>query len=270
MGRTVGRVETVSCPPRLAAGSSVDEVVAALDAEGYVIVERLLDPSTTAAIREELVRLLEAVPVGRNFFEGFHTRRLYALFAKTRVLDDLALHPLVLAAVERILGPCLLSGPTGILIDPGEVAQVLHRDEAIYPVAHPHPELVMNVMWTFDDFTEENGATRVVPRSHRDALRQVDGETSTIPATMPAGSAMLYVGSLWHGGGANVSGGSRLGVAMEYAAAWLRPQETQLLAVPRETVRTLPARLQELLGYSVYPPFVGYVDGVHPRRVLDD
>jgi ectoine hydroxylase-related dioxygenase (phytanoyl-CoA dioxygenase family) len=254
---------------RLNPGSSVDDVVAALDADGHAIVERLLDPATSAAIRAELARLLTDVPVGRNFFEGFHTRRLYALFAKTRVLDDLALHPLVLGAVERVLGPCLLSGPTGILIDPGEVAQVLHRDEAIYPVAHPHTELVMNVMWTFDDFTEENGATRVVPRSHRDALREAGPDTPTISATMPAGSAMLYVGSVWHGGGANRSAGARLGVAMEYAAAWLRPQETQLLAVPRETVRTLPARLQELLGYSVYPPFVGYVDGVHPRRTLD-
>lgn len=255
--------------PRLAADSSVDAVVAALDTDGYAIVERLLDPATTAAIRAELVRLLDDVPVGRNFFEGFHTRRLYALFAKTRVLDDLALHPLVLGAVERVLGPCLLSGPTGILIDPGEAAQILHRDEAIYPVAHPHAELVMNVMWTFDDFTEENGATRVVPRSHRDAMREAGPDTPTIPATMPAGSAMLYVGSIWHGGGANRSDASRLGVAMEYAAAWLRPQETQLLAVPRETARALPVRLQELLGYSVYPPFVGYVDGVHPRRSLD-
>ena len=91
----------------------------------------------------------------------------------------------------------------------------------------------------------------------------------TVPAEMPAGSAMLYLGSVWHGGGANRTDRARLGVAIEYVAGWLRPQETQLLAVPPEVARALPVRLQELLGYDVYPPFVGYVDGRHPRRVLE-
>ena len=85
---------------------------------------------------------------------------------------------------------------------------------------------------------------------------------------MSPGSALFYLGSLWHGGGANQTPGPRLGVILEFAAGWLRPQENHCLAVPRDIVRDLPERLQELLGYNIYPPFVGYVDGRHPRRVL--
>jgi ectoine hydroxylase-related dioxygenase (phytanoyl-CoA dioxygenase family) len=256
--------------PSLPPTASVETVVDTVTREGYAIVERVLAPDAVTTIRAELVGLLDrdGVPTGRNPFEGYHTRRLYALFAKTRVLDDLALHPLMLGAVEQVLGECLLSGPTGIEIGPDEVAQVLHRDEGIYPVAHPHPELVVNVMWAFDDFTEENGATRVVPRSHANALTNPGPGAETVAAVMPKGSAMIYVGSVWHGGGANRTDRARLGVAMEYAAAWLRPQESHLLAVPPTLARTLPPRLQELIGYSIYPPFVGYVDGRHPRQLL--
>ncbi len=254
--------------PTLAHMPGIDDVVAALDADGYAIVEDVVPRASAVEIRNELRRLLEPVPGGRNDFEGFATRRLYALYAKTRVLDDLTLHPLVLGALACVLGPHYqLSGPTGIDIGPGEVRQVLHRDEDIYPVPRPHPELVMNVMWAFDDFTEENGATRVVAGSHR-SVEQPPDDAPLRFATMPAGSVMLYRGSLWHGGGANRTDHPRLGVAIEYVVSWLRPQETHLLAVPADVARTLPKRLRELLGYDVYPPFLGYVDGRHPDRVL--
>jgi ectoine hydroxylase-related dioxygenase (phytanoyl-CoA dioxygenase family) len=247
---------------------SVDDVVGQLEASGYAIVEQALPRAEALTIGAELRRLLDGVPKGRNFFEGFETRRLYAPFGKTRVLDPLATHPLVLGALERVLGEHLqLSGPTGIEITPGEVEQVLHRDEDIYPVPRPHPQLVANVMWAFDDFTRANGATRLVPGSHH-TVEPPPPDAPLVYAEMPAGSVMLYVGSLWHGGGANSTDATRLGVAIEYVAAWLRPQETQLLAVPPDVARTLPKRLRELLGYNVYPPFLGYVDGRHPDRVL--
>ncbi len=248
---------------------AVDDVVARLDAAGYAIVESVLTPDETRDIAGELRALLDRVPGGRNPFEGYRTRRLYALFAKTRCLDPLALHPLVLGALDSVLGAHYqLSGPTGIEIDPGEVEQVLHRDEDIYPVPRPHPQLVANVMWAFDDFTVANGATRLVPGSHRDPERPPPDAPMTY-AEMPAGSVMLYVGSLWHGGGANRTDRARLGVAMEYCASWLRPQETHLLAVPPAQAATLPPRLRALLGYNVYPPFLGYVDGRHPERILE-
>ena len=191
---------------------------------------------------------------------------MYALFAKTRAFDGPATHPLLRGVLDRVLGPHQLSAPVGIQIGPGEKAQVLHRDDGIYPLPTPHPDVVVNTMWCFDDFTEANGATRLVPGSHRRDERPEESET--VVAEMPAGSVLFYPGSLWHGGGANRTDRPRLGVILEYVAAWLRPQENHLLAVPRDVAAELSPELQELLGYNIYPPFVGYVDGRHPRRTL--
>ncbi len=248
------------------AEATVDTVVAGLEADGYVIVEGVLDAAQVAATRAELLDVLARTPTGRNDFEGFATRRVYALFAKTRAFDGPATSPLLQGVLDRVLGPHQLSAPVGIQIGPGEKAQGLHTDDSVYPLTKPHHEVVLNTMWPFDDFTAANGATRLVPRSHRREERP--DESETIVAEMPAGSAMFYVGSLWHGGGANHTERPRLGVILEYVASWLRPQENHLLAVPREVAAELPERLQELLGYNIHPPFLGYVDGRHPRRVL--
>lgn len=247
-----------------------NRVLADLDQAGYSVVESLLSAERAATIRTGLREILDATPTGRNDFEGFQTRRIYAIFAKTRVFDDLAVHPLLLAVLDAVLGPSYqLSAPTGIEIAPGEKAQFLHTDDAIYPLPRPHGEVVLNTMWAFDDFTCENGATRVVPGSHRWTDRQPVDPDETVTITMPAGSVLFIRGTLWHGGGANHTDRSRLGVLLEYAAGWLRQQETHLLAVPPDIVRTLEPRLQELLGYGIHPPFVGYVDGRHPRRALN-
>ena len=255
---------------RMNAQATADDVAAALKSNGYAIVEHLLSPAEAAEKRAVLTRILAETPEGRNDFEGFKTRRIYALFAKTRAFDEPATHPLVLGVLDRILGPSYqLSAPVGIEIHPGETAQVLHTDDGIYPIARPHQELVLNVMWPLDDFTEENGATRVVPGSHTWVDQRPDESTPVELATMPAGSVMFFVGSVFHGGGANNSSKPRLGTIIEYAAGWLRPQENHILAVPRETVKTLTPRLQELLGYNIHPPFVGNVDGRHPRKMLE-
>lgn len=246
------------------------KVLADLDTQGYSVVERLLTTAEAAAKRVELTAVLDRTPTGRNEFEGYNTRRVYALFAKTRAFDDAAVHPLIEEVAEAVLGPHQLSAPTGIEIGPGEPAQILHRDDSIYPLTEPHPEVVLNTMWALDDFTAANGATRLVPGSHKWEPGRWPGDgDEVIQAEMPAGSVIFYVGHLFHGGGANQTDRPRLGVILEYAASWLRPQETHLLAVPQEIARTLPERLQELLGYNIYPPFVGYVDGRHPRRVLE-
>jgi ectoine hydroxylase-related dioxygenase (phytanoyl-CoA dioxygenase family) len=249
--------------------TSVDEVVAALAEHGYAVVEDLLpDPDLTAA-RDDMHRVLAGLPGGRNPFEGAHTKRVYAVFAKTRAFDGPATHPLVLGVLDRVLGHCQLSAPTGIEIGPGEVAQVLHHDDAIYPVPRPHDEFVLNTMWALDDFTEANGATRIVPGSHRWMQEQPGDHTATVAAEMEAGSVLFYLGSLWHGGGANTTDRPRLGVILEYVASWLRPQENHFLGVPTAIARQLPERLQELLGYNIRPPFMGYVDGRHPRKALE-
>jgi len=245
------------------------DVLADLDADGYSIVPGVFSSHDAEAIRDELTRIADDIPYGRNAFEGFHTRRIYALFRKTRLLDGAATHPLALGVLDQVLHEYQLSAPTGILIGPGEPAQVLHHDDAVYPLPRPHDQVVVTCMWPFDDFTDLNGATRLVPGSHRWTDRRPEESTEVTIAEMPAGSVMFYVGTLWHGGGANRSDRPRLGVVLEYAASWLRPQENHILGVPHEIVATLPERLQELLGYNVYPPFLGYVDGRHPRRLLD-
>jgi phytanoyl-CoA dioxygenase PhyH len=254
---------------RIAASeATVDAVVAALESDGYCAVEGLLPPDEVSAARASLADVLAATPEGRNDFEGFKTQRVYALFAKTRAFDGPATDPLLLGVLDRVLHHYQLSAPTGIQIGPGEKAQLLHRDDQIYPLPPDYPDVVLNTMWALDDFTEANGATRLVPGSHRWTDRQPGPDDEVVQAVMPAGTVLFYVGKIWHGGGANTTDRPRLGVILEYAAAWLRAQENHLLAVPREVVAELPERLQELLGYNIYPPFVGYVDGRHPRRYI--
>jgi len=253
----------------LDASASPDEVVEAMARDGYAIVEGLYAEHVEHA-RADLRRVLDETPLGRNDFEGYKTRRVYALFAKTRAMDAAALHPMTLAVTEAALGPYFhFSAPVGIDIGPGEVAQGVHRDESVHPLREPHEQVVLNSMWALDDFTEDNGATVVHPGSHRWPRDRVPTASDDVRrAVMPAGSVMFYGGDVLHGGGANRTSSPRLGVILEFCAAWLRPQENHCLAVPFEVAATLPERLQELLGYNIFPPFVGYVDGRHPRRVL--
>jgi ectoine hydroxylase-related dioxygenase (phytanoyl-CoA dioxygenase family) len=237
--------------------------------DGYVVVTGMMAPQSARDAHADLDRLLRTTRTGRNAFEGYSTQRIYALFAKTRAFDAAATDPLLLAVLDQVLGHYQLSAPVGICIGPGEAAQALHRDDSVYPVPEPHPPLVVNTMWPLDEFTPENGATMFIPGSHRwEPGRRPTPNDPLATAQLLPGSALFYLGSLWHGGGANQTSRPRLGVILEYAAGWLRPQENHCLAVPRAVVRGLPQRLQELLGYDVYPPFVGYVDGRHPRRVL--
>jgi ectoine hydroxylase-related dioxygenase (phytanoyl-CoA dioxygenase family) len=244
-------------------------ILEAVHADGVAVCERVLDDAEIAAIRADLDRVLETTPTGRNDFEGYGTKRIYNLFGKTRAFDDLAIHPVLLGVLDDLLGHYQLSAPTGIQIGPGEPAQGLHTDDSIYPLPQPHGEVVVNTMWAFDDFTRANGATRFVEGSHRwGPDRWPTEDDPVLHAEMPAGSVAFYSGSIWHGGGANATDRPRLGVILEYAAAWLRPQENHVVGVAPEVVATLPERLQELLGYNIYPPFVGYVDGRHPKRFL--
>jgi ectoine hydroxylase-related dioxygenase (phytanoyl-CoA dioxygenase family) len=239
-----------------------------LQRDGYVLLPDVLAPHEVERARDELHRILEDTPYGRDDFEGKRTRRVYALFGKTRALDRLATDPTVLALLDRVLGEYHLSAPTAIDIGPGEGCQPLHPDDAIYPLPRPHAELVVNIMWPLDDFTEANGATRIVRGSHTWVDQLPTPDTPTVNIAMPAGSALVYLGSVWHGGGANTTETSRLGVVMHYARAWLRPVENHVLVVPPDVASTLPERLQELLGYNIASPFIGYVDGRHPRKLL--
>ncbi len=245
------------------------QVSGLLRRDGFAVVTGVLDADSLKNTRDDILRVLATTRTGRNDFEGFETQRIYSLFAKTRAFDDHAIHPLVLAVLDDILGSYQLSAPQAIHIRPGETAQRLHRDDGVYPIARPHQELVLNTMWALDDFTAANGATYVVPGSHKWVEQNPAEDQATARAVMPAGSVMFFVGDVFHGGGANTTERPRLGVIIEYTAGWLRQQENQYLAVPREIVRTLPRRLQELLGYNVHGNLIGNVDGRHPLKTLE-
>ena len=256
---------------RLSYPASGAEVADGLARDGCAIVEGVLGADRVAAVRSALDPLLESTGTGTNSFLGRQTKRVFNVVAKTRALDPLACEPLVLDVLERVLKHYLLSAPVVISIGPGERAQTLHRDETSYPVPRgAGGELVVNVMWALDDFTETNGATRIIPGSHTWPDESAAREEDTRPAVMPRGSMCVFLGSAVHGGGANRSERPRLGVVMEYAAGWLRPQENLALAVPREVARAMPEPLQRMIGYGLYPPFIGYVDGRDPMELLAD
>src|SRR6201993_106229 len=231
------------------ATATSEDVARRLTDDGYVVLTGVMTPDGVRSARADLDRVLRTTRTGRNSFEGFDTQRIYALFAKTRVFDALATDPLLLGVLDQVLGHYQLSAPVGICIGPGEKAQVLHRDDAIYPVPEPHPPLVVNTMWPLDEFTDQNGATRFIPGSHRwEPGRRPGPDDPVEMAVMSPGSALFYLGSLWHGGGANQTSRPRLGVILEYAAGWLRPPEKHCLAVPRDVGRALAGRPQGLRG----------------------
>lgn len=237
--------------------------------DGYVVIERLLDTKTCDAIRTESQRLLGAT--GRNPFEGLKTQRVYNILAKTRVFDDLIDHPRLLALIDHLFEPnYLLSQAQIININPGEAPQPLHTDDGFYKIPRPRPALGVAAIWAIDAFTADNGATMIVPQSHAWGDRAPPARSETIPCVMPEGSVVIFLGTLWHGGGANQTYKDRLAFTNQYCAPWLRTQENFFLEVPRDIVRNLRPTIQSLLGYSVYPPFMGMVDSMHPKRVLSD
>lgn len=255
---------------------------------GYVIIEDVLPPSDCDDYRQILEQFMAVSPAGRNVFEGTSSHRLYALLAKSERFADMIEHPLALAFAEHFLGEsCLLSACLSINLHPGETVQPWHTDDGHISVPQPHDVFGISVFWALDDTTETNGATEVLPYSHqwespdiagrledehfeqRSALSEhPEAGIDRIKATMKAGSLMIMRSDVWHRGGANQTNTDRLIVTPQYCAGWARPLETMLLAVPPETVARLPSRTQALLGYSIHTPFMGYVDGMHPSRVL--
>lgn len=252
--------------------ASVDDVLGALDSDGYAIVEDIVSPEEVVPARVELRALLDPASFELTTFLGLQTKRLFSLPSRTRSCDGMMVHPFVDAVLERVLGHYLLSSTTVTDIYPGERAQTLHTDDSSWPVhlLAVEGEIELGVLWALDDFTPENGATRLVPGSHRWPVqrRRAQGGEETVPAVMRAGSAIFYSGRILHGGGANVSGHRRLGVVLTYVRSWLRQQEDFVVTCPPEMARTFPLRLQEIVGYDVYPPLLGHVDGRHPREHL--
>lgn len=246
--------------------------VASIEQDGYAIVRDAFDAELRAALRDDLLRLERELHIQPhlNDFEGARTVRIYNLLARGKVYERIPVHEHVLPIVERVLDPgCLVSSLSSIAICPGEKAQPIHADDQLIPLPKPHPPLVCNTMWALTDFTAENGATRIIPGSHkRDHSPDYGRHYEGVPAIMPRGSVMVYDGALWHGGGANRTDARRVGIAMNYCAGYIRQQENQQLGIPIETVRGFSRRLRELAGFSTYNRLLGHIDRRTPADVL--
>ena len=272
--------------------NAAEQAAARFDRDGFFLFENVLSAKELEEIQSALKPYLEADILGRNEFEGLRSNRVYAMLAKSPVFARLAAHPLALAFAERDLGAdCLLSACLAINLQPGETAQPWHYDDSHYEWPRPRRSLGVSAFWAISDLTDDNGPTEFIQGSHlwgeenpngamdADVFRQdvefVDAgdpaaRADAVKATMPAGSLMLAKGTLWHRGGANRSDAPRLIITPQYCPGWTRQLENMALAVPPEIAATLPDRARELIGYSIHNPFMGYVDGRHPKRILSD
>jgi ectoine hydroxylase-related dioxygenase (phytanoyl-CoA dioxygenase family) len=251
----------------------VDRHVEDLKRDGYTVVRGAIQGALVGDVERELARIEKAEKVvpASNIFEGLRTVRIYNLLARARVFEAIPVHESVLPIVERVLDKgCLVSSLSSIAIEPGEDAQILHADDQLIPLPKPHVPIICNTMWAITDFTEENGATRLVPGSHTRPRSPDLGEAvETVPAEMERGSVLVFDGSIWHGGGANRSAARRTGVAMNYCAGWMRQQENQQLGIPLDVARGFSDRLRRLCGFGLYRNLLGHIDKCSPVDLLD-
>lgn len=262
----------------------VDAHAAALDRDGYTILPDFLPADDLAEVRRVLAIYL-GDRAGRNNFEGYRTERLYTLVARARIFWKIVLDPRVMALCERYLLPnFLLTASQAITIAPGETPQPFHADDLFYTFPRPRPMVSLSTIVAVDPFTADNGGTEVVPGSHRWSDAELGAMVSQIneddprdqerfgklarAVEMPAGACVVFAGTLVHRGGANRSAAPRCAFSNQYCQPWARQQENFTLSVPVEVARQMPARLQELLGYSIHPPFMGQLSASHPAKAL--
>lgn len=266
--------------PVLAPDTTPADVIAALDVAGCAVVESLIDSTTVETVLAELAPYMAATRTGQDEISGSHTRRTGAVPARSPSSWAMLQHPTILAAAEHYLAPDdqrmhLCTAVTSDLL-PGAAAQPIHRDQwtyGYYPWPHGF-EVEFNVLWAMQEFTADNGGTRVFPgsRAWDDGL-ELDS-ADAIPVTCPAGSAIIVLGSCYHGAGGNDSDTNRVAVSIAYQRAWLRQGENQYLNCPPDVARTMPDDLVRLLGYQRGATALGYWrDGedpmlaVHPDRI---
>jgi hypothetical protein len=258
----------------LPASATAEKVVEVLARDGCAVIDRLIDSSAVEAVVSEMAPFVEATADGVDGFGGRRTRRTGALIARSPTGRELVMNPLVIGAATGLLHEATsirLHLTQMIAIGAGERGQPIHRDQWAFDF-HPFPsgfEVQCNTIWALTDFEEANGATRVVPGSHLAEDRLKFTVEDTEPAEMERGSALVYTGAIYHGGGANRSDATRLGLNITYARSWLRQEENQYLSVPQEIARELPTPLLRMMGYARGAYALGYVDDVRdPLELL--
>lgn len=266
---------------RIDSSTSAKDMAVVLRRDGAAIVTNALSAQQLVSINRELdVAIAGTAPGLRNptndFFVEFYgkrTIRIDGLPAKSRTFWMILESSFMTRIADELLLPnCddyLLNTGQLIQIGPGQNAQLLHRDEDAWPyLKPPKPLLQVEAMFALTDFTVENGATQVVPGSHLWDPERVAQPHEIKRAEMPAGSALLYLGTTMHGGGANTTTDQwRRGMFFGFVVGWLRTEENTFLTVPIETVRAMPKRVQEVLGYKAHGG-IGVVDVGSPMALL--
>ena len=275
--------------------SDPDDIVGAIERDGAAIIEGLLSADVVDRVNAEIGDAVDAADPDEvlfnpimTAFHGPYTKQVSGMpgISPTFAVDVMCA-PLLLALCDRVLLPSCARYHLnlGHLLQrgPGSEEQWLHRDEAVWSdVPRPHGELQLASVIAFVDFTRENGATRVVPGSHRWPDRELSpaeqlhqpppGPDQIAYAEMPAGSAVVYSGATIHAGGANVTDVQRRGAHLSYCLGWLRTEENNYLAVPPSVAAKLPRRAQEVLGYAVHdsiPRGGGYLGMVRMQDPVD-
>ena len=244
-----------------------------LRAMGYVIFDRLLPDATVDQLCTELDPWFAATPRCQGDFYGWNTTRFGSVLLKSHAAQTLVLHPLILGLLEATLGPHCdwyqLNLTQAVRLHPGERQQVPHRDEEMWPCPKNGCEYLVNVMWALSEFTAENGATLLWPRSSFTRLsRELDLAEATV-AAMARGSALVYLGSLTHCAGANRSDRPRTGLIVSYCLGWLKQYENAFLAYPPAQARLFPPALRDLLGYRIHRPNLGGYEGQDPAVLFE-
>ena len=248
-----------------AATANVDSIVAALKRDGACIIDNVISRDAMDSVAAELKPWMDATAFGPDDFSGHRTKRTGGLVARSPLCRELVMNPVVLGVTKQFLSHATsfqLHLTQVIAIGPGEPAQPIHRDQWAFDF-YPFPsgyEVQCNTIWAMTDFTEENGATRVVPGSNALADKLRFKHEDSIAAEMSKGSVLLYSGSVYHGGGANRSTATRVGINITYNLSWLRQEENQYLSCPPEIAKTLPVPLLKLMGYRRGAYALGYVD----------
>jgi ectoine hydroxylase-related dioxygenase (phytanoyl-CoA dioxygenase family) len=259
------------------ASFDADAHAAEIRDQGFTVIRDFMDAEALAEFRVRLAPFLGSHR-GRNDFEGFQTERVYTLVARGKLFEDLACDPGLMALLSRFLeGNFLLSATHAINLMPGETAQSIHTDDGFYRQPRLSPAVGYSMIGAIDAFTAENGATEVIPGSHlwsEDEIAERRArpgglEALLVPMEVPAGACFVFPGKLLHRGGANRTDRPRLAFTNQYCAGWARPQENFFLSVPKEIVRAMSPRAQALLGYELWPSFMGMVTGSHPAKSLE-